>query len=100
VALSLGDAGTAIDLAQRIDPASVTLAERRACLHLDVAQAYAQWGKWDRAWCALADAEMAAPHEVLTRPAARHLIADLARWAPRSLHPHTAQLARRAGVVL
>lgn len=100
VALTLGDAGTAIDIAQRIDPASVSLAERRACLHLDVAQAYAQWGKWDRAWSALFDAEVAAPYEVRTRPAARHLIADLARRAPRSLQPHATQLARRAGVAL
>lgn len=99
VALQLGDAGTAVDIAGRVDPAAIGLGERRASLHLDVAQAYAQWGKWDRAWSALLEAETAAPHEVRTRPATRGLIAELAQFAPRSMQPDAVALARRAGIL-
>jgi hypothetical protein len=100
IALRLGDAGTAIDLARQINPAEVRLPERRASLYLDVAHAYTLWGKWDRAWTALVEAERAAPHEVQTRSAARRLVATLAGSAPASARQHVQQLAQRAGVPL
>lgn len=100
IALRLGDAGTAIDLARQINPADVHLAERRASLYLDVAHAYTLWGKWDRAWKALVEAERAAPHEIATRPTARRLVATLAVSAPAHARPHAVRLAQRAGVPL
>ena len=46
VAVTLGDAGTAIDLARRIDLRAVTVTERKASLLIDVARAFFQWGNF------------------------------------------------------
>ena len=43
VAVTLGDAGTAIDLARHIDLRAVTVTERKASLLIDVARAFFQW---------------------------------------------------------
>jgi hypothetical protein len=40
VAVTLGDAGTAIDLARHIDLRAVTVTERKASLLIDVARAF------------------------------------------------------------
>ena len=61
VAVTLGDAGTAIDLARQIDLAAITVTERKASLLIDVAQAFFQWGKYDQAYTALRAAEQTAP---------------------------------------
>jgi transcriptional regulator with XRE-family HTH domain len=99
-ALVLGDAGTAVRLAGQIDPTTIELVERRATLHLDVAQAYLQWGKWERSLAALNRAAATAPQEVSTRPSARALIADLAHRAPTSVRLATADFATQLGVRL
>ena len=49
VAVTLGDAGTAIDLARQINPAAITVTERKASLLIDAAQAFFQWGKYSLA---------------------------------------------------
>ena len=46
VAVTLGDAGTTIDLARQIDLRAVTVTERKASLLIDVARAFFQWGKY------------------------------------------------------
>ncbi|WP_276314956.1 helix-turn-helix domain-containing protein [Streptomyces sp. WAC 06738] len=60
----LGDAGTAIEHARRIRPATLPTPERQARYYVDVARAFDQWGKPDRCYSALLAAEKAAPQEV------------------------------------
>jgi hypothetical protein len=50
VAISLGDARQAVDYAASVQLERVTSAERRACLFIDVAAAYTQWGKHEKAY--------------------------------------------------
>ena len=97
VAVTLGDAGTAIDLARRIDLRAVTVTERKASLLIDVARAYFQWGKYEQAHAALRAAEDTAPQEVATRPAVATLARDLATLAPLSIRRDAEQFASRIG---
>lgn len=96
VATSLGDAGNAIDLAGRIDLELVPLAERRACLFLDVARAFTQWGKYGEAFHALCVVEQTAPQEAASSRA-RELMLDLERRSPASVRGRLHQLAHRIG---
>ena len=77
VALTLGDAGIAISLAQKVDLDRVPITERKVSLYLDVAQAYAQWGRHAQALAALHTAYGLAPQEVRTRPTARRIVSNL-----------------------
>jgi hypothetical protein len=90
VAVTLGDAGTAIDLARRIELRAVTVTERKASLLIDVARAYFQWGKFEQAHAALRAAEDTAPQEVAARPA-------VATLAPVSIRRDAEQFASRIG---
>jgi len=103
VAVTLGDAGTAIDLARKIDLRAVTVTERKASLLIDVARAF-QWGKYEQAHAALRAAEDTAPQEVAARPSvgtlARDLATlarDLATLAPASIRRDAEQFATRIG---
>jgi transcriptional regulator with XRE-family HTH domain len=100
IALTLGDAGTAIDLARRVDLTKVTLIERKASLLLDVAQAYLQWQRWGHALAALRAVLKVAPDELRARPATRRLVVDLARQGPRSIRAEVAALAAQADLRL
>jgi hypothetical protein len=97
VAVTLGDAGTAIDLARRIDLRAVTVTERKASLLIDVARAFFQWGKYEQAHAALRAAEDAAPQEVAARPSVATLARDLATLAPPSIRRDAEQFATRIG---
>ncbi len=97
--LTLGDAGRAIDYARQVRAAQLPVAERRAALFIDVARAYAQWGKYDEAYRALRSAEETAPEEVRIRQPVRELIGDLATRTPTSLRRQLQELAQRVGVV-
>ena len=97
VAARLGDAGVAIDHARRVDLGKVTLAERRACLYIDVARAYTQWGKHDRAYRALCAAERAAPQEVTSNRSVHQLVQELERRCPATVKNGLRQFARRIG---
>jgi tetratricopeptide (TPR) repeat protein len=99
VAVTLGDAGTAIDLARRIDLRAVIITERKASLLIDVARAYFQWGKYEQAHAALRAAEDTAPQEVATRPAVATLARDLATLAPVSIRRDAEQFASRIGAL-
>ena len=79
VAVTLGDAGTAIDLARQIDLRAVTVTERKASLLIDVARAFFQWGKYEQAHAALRAAEDTAPQEVAARPS---VVPWPATWPP------------------
>jgi transcriptional regulator with XRE-family HTH domain len=91
VSVELGDAGSAVAHAAKIDLSALELPERRAVVLLDVARALAQWGKWERAFDAVRRAEREAPEEVHGRPAVHRLIKDFAERSP-------ATSWRRAGV--
>jgi hypothetical protein len=64
VAVTLGDAGTAVDLARQINLAAITVTERKASLLVDVARAFFQWGRREQAYAVLRAAERTAPEEV------------------------------------
>jgi hypothetical protein len=96
-AATLGDAGTAIDYARRVDLNRVDVIERRAALYVDVARAFNQWGKYDKALNAIQRAEAIAPEEIRSRPAVHRLVADLAVRAPRSLRSEIRLYADRIG---
>jgi len=97
IAVTLGDAGQAIEYARRVDLDRVPIVERKAALFIDVARAFLQWGKYDRALHALRIAEELAPEEVSSRPAVRGLVTDLLRRAPNSILTHVRGLAHRVG---
>jgi len=97
VAVTVGDAGTAIDLARHIDLRAVTVTERKASLLIDVARAFFQWGKYEQAHAALRAAEDTAPQEVAARPSVATLARDLATLAPASIRRDAEQFASRIG---
>jgi hypothetical protein len=97
VAVTLGDAGTALDLARQIDLRAVTVTERKASLLIDVARAFFQWGKYEQARAALRAAEDTAPQEVAARPSVGTLARDLATLAPASIRRDAEQFATRIG---
>jgi hypothetical protein len=96
--VTLGDAGTAIDVARGIDLGKLTVTERKASLYIDTGRAFLQWGKHDKAYLALRAAEEIAHEEVAGRPSVQRLVADLARSAPRSLRRDAEQFANQLGV--
>jgi hypothetical protein len=91
--------GTAIDHAQRIAPEEIPTVERRAGYYVGIAEAYALWGKTDRAVRALLIAEKIAPVEV-RRPGARRVIEGLLHRDAHSNLSGLRALARRASVTL
>lgn len=92
----LGDAGTAIDHARRVDPAQLPTAERRARYWIDVARSYSQWHKPANCYRALLAAEEAAPQEV-RRSAVRTMATGLLRH-DRAL-PGVRTFAQRVGAL-
>ncbi|MBX7268666.1 hypothetical protein KIF24_23350 [Micromonospora sp. Llam7] len=100
VALTLGDAGTAIGIARTVPLDKVTLAERKASLYVDVARAYTQWGRYDHGLTALRTAYEVAPEEVRCRPAVQRIATDLATLAKGSARTAVVDFARGAGIRL
>jgi transcriptional regulator with XRE-family HTH domain len=98
IAVSMGDAGMAIDLARTIDLGSVTIVERRASTLIDLALALSQAGRIEQSYQALRSAEALAPEEMYSRPAVRHLVLELLIHAPSSLAQQLKALARRVHV--
>jgi hypothetical protein len=47
-AVTLGDAGTAVDVARGIDLSTITVTERKATLLIDTARVFLQWGRHER----------------------------------------------------
>ncbi len=91
----LGDAGTALAHARSLPLAAIPTTERRARLLVDVALAYAQWDKPDRAYTTLLAAERTAPGEVRTRSAVRRLVTDLITTPRHATMPGLPALATR-----
>lgn len=86
IARVLGDYGSAIEAARKIDPASIPLVENRARYWSDVARAFHQWGKPEQCYRALLAAEHTAPDEVRYRKPIQQITHSLLR------HPTTKSL--------
>ncbi|WP_084505234.1 helix-turn-helix domain-containing protein [Nocardia harenae] len=97
IARVLGDAGTAIDTARRIDPASIRSAETRARYWSDVARAFHQWGKFEQCYGALRAAEHAAPDEVRYRKPIQQITFDLLQDPHSAALPGLRSFADRTG---
>lgn len=96
VAVDLGDAGEALDVAQSIDASGLS-PERQVRLLVDVARAHAQRRHVGEATAALLDAERLAPEQVRSHHLAHATIADLLAQSGRRPPAELADLARRSG---
>jgi tetratricopeptide (TPR) repeat protein len=99
VAVELGDAGRAIEVAQAIDPSHLPSLERRAHHLLDLAQGYGQWRKDHQALDALLHAERLAPQEIHQQPTVQRLVVELLHRERRTTKPRLRELATRVGVL-
>jgi transcriptional regulator with XRE-family HTH domain len=95
VAVTLGDAGTALEHARAVDLNKLAVTERRACLYIDAARALVQWGRYAEACHMLTAAQQLAPEELTSRPSVRAMVGDMVRRAPRSAQPAARALAIR-----
>jgi hypothetical protein len=98
IAVTLGDAGTAIDVASKVNLSKITVTERKATLLLDVSRAFLQWGRHEKAYTALRAAEATAHEEVAGRPSVHQLLRDLRTTAPASIRRDVDQFAMQIGV--
>jgi hypothetical protein len=98
IAVTLGDAGSAVDVARGIDLNTVTVTERKASLLIDTSRAFLQWGRLEKAYIALREAEEIAHEEVAGRPSVRQLARELIASAPPGLRRGAAHFAVQAGV--
>jgi hypothetical protein len=98
IAVTLGDAGTAVDIARSVDLTSITVPERKASLLIDTARAFLQWNKPGKAYIALRAADETAHEEVGGRPSVQRLIRQLVIAAPPTLRQDAEQFAAQIGV--
>src|SRR5712691_3962477 len=98
IAVTLGDAGTAIDTARRINLEQVTVTERKASLLIDTARAFLQCGKHENSYLTLRAAHDLAPEEITSRPAVRQLARDLVTTAPVTVQRQAADFAHQIGI--
>jgi hypothetical protein len=94
VAIDLGDAGEALDVAHKIDAAGLS-PERQARLLIDIARAHTQRRHVTDATTALLAAERVAPEHVDTHHAVRKTVADLLGLSGRRPPPELTDLVRR-----
>jgi hypothetical protein len=94
---ALGDAGTALDYARKIDLHSVPTPERQARFCLDTARAWHRFGSPSNCFQALQAADRCAPEE-LRRSSVRSLVVSLLE-APGSTPSGLREFAVRCGVV-
>ncbi|WP_155373696.1 helix-turn-helix domain-containing protein [Catellatospora vulcania] len=98
VLVELGDAGSALRAAARIDTGGVS-PERQARLLIDVARAHLQRHHPEQAVRALIDAEELTPEQVRRHRLVRSLLLDLAR-TPMRTDSALRELAARCGLTL
>jgi transcriptional regulator with XRE-family HTH domain len=98
IAVTLGDAGTAIDVARAVDLSKIPVTERKASLLIDVSRAFLQWGRHEKAYIALRAAEATAHEEVSGRPSVHRLIRELLATAPPSVRRDAEEFAVQIGV--
>ncbi|MFD6160067.1 helix-turn-helix domain-containing protein [Nocardia sp. NPDC060256] len=93
----LGDSGTAIEAAKRINPADIPKPESQARYWSDVARAFHQWGKPEDCYRALLAAEHAAPDEVRYRKPIQQITTSLLRNPAARAMPGLQAFAKRTG---
>ncbi|MEV0002148.1 hypothetical protein AB0H28_07650 [Micromonospora sp. NPDC050980] len=98
IALTLGDAGTAITLARQVPLDKIDLAERKTALFVDVARAYTQWGRYEHGLNALRSAYQVAPEEIRCRPAVQSIDRDLALLTRGHVRTAVIDFAQQAGI--
>lgn len=94
VAVEVGDAGEALDIAAAVDPSGLS-EERQSRFWLDVARAHAQRRHVGEAVAAIRTAESLAPERIRGHQLTRDTVALLVQLAGRRLPPELAELARR-----
>jgi tetratricopeptide (TPR) repeat protein len=94
VAIDLGDAGEALDVADRIDATGLS-PERQARLLIDIARAHTQRRHVDDATTALLDAERITPEYVHAHNAVAKTVADLLHLSGRRAPADLTDLVRR-----
>ncbi|HEX6421994.1 MAG TPA: hypothetical protein VFZ79_00845 [Acidimicrobiales bacterium] len=97
IAVDLGDAGEALDVARGIDASGLS-SERRTRLLVDVARAHAQRRQAGEALSALREAEQLAPEQVHGDPIAGAVARDLVALFGRRTPPELVELGRRCAV--
>jgi transcriptional regulator with XRE-family HTH domain len=98
VAVELGDAGQAIDLASQIDPDRLS-PERQARYSIDLAQAHAMRRQIGEALALLEKAEQLTPEQTRTHRVARAVARDLIQLSGSRSRPELRELAERLGVL-
>lgn len=93
VAVTFGDAGTALEHACAVDLNRLAVPERRACLCIDTARVLIQRDRYEEACHMLTAAQELAPEELASRPPVRAMVGDMVRRAPRSAQPSVRALA-------
>lgn len=96
-AVELGDAGLALEVAQRVDASGLS-PERQARFLLDVARAHAQRRHVGEATAALLDAETLAPEQIHDHHLAREVMRDLIQLSGSRVPEALRDLAERSAV--
>lgn len=97
IARVLGDYGTAIEVARRIDPVGISQVERRARYWSDVARAFHGWGRPEPCYRALLAAEHASPDEVRYHRPVQQITLSLLRHPTAHTLPGLRAFAARTG---
>ncbi|MFF9409062.1 helix-turn-helix domain-containing protein [Streptomyces anandii] len=97
-AVELGDAGLALEVAQRVDASGLS-PERQSRFLLDVARAHAQRRHVGEATAALLEAEALAPEQIQDHHLARDVIRDLIQLSGARTPEPLRDLAERSAVV-
>ncbi|MFF4707965.1 helix-turn-helix domain-containing protein [Streptomyces sp. NPDC001288] len=96
-AVELGDAGLALDVAQQVDPSSLS-PERQSRFLLDVARAHAQRRHVGEATAALLESEALAPEQIHDHHLAREVIRDLVQLSEPRVPESLRGLAERSAI--
>ena len=97
VAVELGDAGLALDLADKIEPEQLS-AERQARYSIDLASAHAMRRQIGESLRYLQIAERLTPEQTRTHRVARAVARDLLQLSGAKVRPELRELAERFGV--
>jgi transcriptional regulator with XRE-family HTH domain len=97
-AVELGDAGLALEVAQRVNASGLS-PERQSRFLLDVARAHAQRRHVGEATAALLEAEALAPEQIQDHHLAREVIRDLIQLSGPRMPESLRDLAERSAVV-
>ena len=98
VAVELGDAGEALDIAAQVDASGLS-SQRQARFLLDVARAHTQRRHIGEATAALIEAEALAPEHIHSHGLTRSTVSDLLNLAGRRATTELGALAERVGAI-